>query len=191
MIKEIWKNIPNYEGYYQASNLGRIKSIERDILNRGKFPFKSKEKILKPQNDTRGYSCLNLFKNGKRKNIKVHKLIAMTFLNHIPNGKYDIVVDHINNDKLDNRVENLQLISNRENTTKIARGKSKYIGVIWQKKLNKWGARIRIEGKSIYLGVFDCEIQASEAYQNALKMYNNNDLSFMESKRKRNKLTKK
>jgi hypothetical protein len=190
MIKEIWKDIPNYEGYYQASNMGRIKSIERDILNRGKFPFKSKEKILKPQNDTHGYYYLNLFKNGKRKNIKVHKLIAMTFLNHIPNGKYDIVVDHINNNPSDNRVENLQLITNRENTTKIARGKSKYIGVCWDKKNNKWKAAIKINGFCKNLGLFNIEIEASEAYQNALKMYNNNDLSFMESKRKRNNCKK-
>jgi hypothetical protein len=182
MIKEIWKDIPGYEGIYQVSNIGNVKSL--------KF---GKEKILKLGMDgksPRQYYKVILMKDKKKESVKIHKLMAMAFLNHIPCG-YKIVVDHINNDRLDNRIENLQLISSRENSSKDKKlGSSKHTGVHFHKNKNKFNANIRINGKKIYLGSFDCEIEASEAYQNALKMYNNNDLSFMESKRKRNNCKK-
>lgn len=109
IIKEIYKDIPNYKGLYQVSNLGKIKSLGNNKLK--------KEKILKNRLSSSGYLHVYLSKNKEGKNFKVHQLIAMAFLNHIPNG-HKIVVDHIDNNPLNNYVENLQLISQRENTSK-------------------------------------------------------------------------
>ena len=159
--EEIWKDIPGYEGLYQASSLGKIKSLK---YNNGK-----KEKELISYDDGRGYLCLVLSKNKKRNTFKVHKLIAITFLNHTPCG-HKIVIDHINNDRKDNRVCNLQLITNRENASK---DRSNYtssnVGVFWCKRENKWCSKIHIEGKTYNLGYFKDEEKASEKYQKVLK----------------------
>jgi 3'-phosphoadenosine 5'-phosphosulfate sulfotransferase len=164
MQKEIFKNIPGYEGLYQVSNLGNVKSLKYE-----------KEKLLKPCKDTWGYYFVNLCKDRKRKGFAVHKLVAMTFLNHIPNG-HKIVVDHINNIRTDNRLENLQIISARENISKDWKGNtSKYTGVSWHKRENKWKSQIQINGKRKHLGRFTNEFQAHEAYQKALNEYKLNN----------------
>jgi hypothetical protein len=149
---EVFKNIPDYEDLYQVSNLGRVKSL--------KF---GKERILKAGVDGHGYLKVCLNKNGKEKTKKVHQLVAIAFLNHIPNG-HVLVVDHINNNRADNRLENLQIISQRENTSKEQRGSSKYTGVSWYKSRNKWMAYININGKLKNLGLFNCEEDAAYAY---------------------------
>ena len=160
-MQEVWKDIPNYEGLYQVSDHGRVKSLKRERV--------VKDKILNSYLDRYGYSRLFLCKEGKRKTVYIHQLVAMTFLNHIPNG-HEIVVDHIDNDKSNNRIENLQLITQRENVSKDRKiGTSKYTGVSWHKASKKWVVSIRTSDKRKYLGYFDCEIEASEAYKTALK----------------------
>ena len=158
---EEFRDVIGYEGLYQVSNLGRVKSLGNNQTR--------KEKILKPGVSTWGYNQVLLSKNKIIKNNLVHKLVAMAFLNHIPCG-HKIVVDHINDNKLDNRVENLQLISQRENVYK-TQGKysSKYKGVSWDKEKNKWRTKININGKLIHLGYFNCELSAALAYQNKIK----------------------
>jgi hypothetical protein len=163
VMEEIWKSIPNYEGLYEVSNLGRVKSLSR-FVNSG-MGYKIKERILKPITDGHGYINVGL----SSKKYKVHKLVAIVFLGHTPNG-YALVVDHINNIKTDNRVNNLQLITNRENCSKDRKNKSsKYIGVTWDKQTNKWRTSIIINKKRINLGRFLNEEDASIAYQNKLK----------------------
>ena len=141
-MNEIWKDIPNYNGLYQVSNLGRVKSLPKKKYNHKGF-YISKERILTLNNDGNyGYLTVVLYKNKIRKTFKVHKLVAMSFLNHNPCG-YKLVVDHINDNPLDNRVENLQLITQRENTFK-TQGKytSQYKGVSWCKLTEKWMSQI-------------------------------------------------
>lgn len=170
-MEEIWKDIPGYEGLYQASNMGQVKSLDR-IIERGKGTMHIKNKILKPGLMKTGYLSVVLCKDKKTRTFPVHILVAMTFLEHIPCG-FKIVVDHIvENDKLNNRLDNLQLITNRENVSKDKKGgTSKHIGVHWNIKLNKWVSEIRINGKRKYLGGFDNELEAAKAYQQALKIY--------------------
>ena len=97
----------------------------------------------------------------------------MSFLNHTPCG-YKEVVDHIDNDKLNNKVENLQLTTVRYNTSKdVKNSTSKYTGVCWHKNLQKWMCQIQIKGKNQYLGIFENEIDAHNAYQKTLKKINN------------------
>lgn len=166
---EIWKDIPEYEGMYQASSLGRIKSVKRVIVRKNGIFFTVKETILK-QGNNYGYKTCSLFKEGKGKTYNCSQLVAMAFLNHKPCG-FKIVVDHINNIKTDNSIENLQLISNRENTTKdLFRKKStsKYIGVSFDKSRNKWISYFRYGKKRIFLGRFKNEIDAHLAYEKKL-----------------------
>jgi hypothetical protein len=168
-MEEIWKDVIDYEGHYKVSNLGRVKSLSREVFKKGKYPFICKERILKLGMDKKGYYQVNLCKNGKVKTYKPHKLVAINFLSHKPCGM-KIVVDHINNDRLDNRVQNLQLITNRENSSKDRiNGTSKYVGVCWCKIKKKWVTRFKINGKNYHLGYFTDELEASEAYQNKLK----------------------
>jgi hypothetical protein len=160
-MKEIWKDIPTYDGIYQVSNFGNVRSLRYNKI-----------KIMTSFKNTDGYLCVAIRNNGIAKNRKIHQLVAMAFLNHIPNG-HQLVVDHINDDKLDNRIENLQIVTQRYNSRK-TQGKysSKYKGVSWDKNSNKWKAQIAINGIRKYIGLFDCEIKAHQSYQNALKQYN-------------------
>lgn len=172
-MNEIWKDIPGWEGLYQVSNLGRVKSLSRIILRNGIHPFLSKEKLLKLSIDNCGYPRVSLFRNSNQSYSQVHQLVAMAFLNHKPSG-YKIVVDHINNNRIDNRVENLQIISQRENASKDKKNKtSKYTGVSWHSKHKKWIANIRINGKIKYLGNFITEESAAESYKDKLKEIEN------------------
>lgn len=173
-MQEIWKDIPNYEGIYQASNLGNIKSLSRKVCN-GHRCYISKEKQLKPCIKGNSYFIVNLFKNNKTKTFYVHKLIAITFLNYTPDSR-KIVIDHINNIKTDNRLENLQIVTQRYNISKIEGNfTSKYKGVCWDKSSKKWKSAIRIGNVVKYLGLFNCELKASIAYQNELKIIENEE----------------
>lgn len=162
IMKEVWKDLPNYEGIYKVSNLGRVKSMPRDaVLN---------ERILNGSDCGRGYIKVSLHKNGKRKDFKVHKLIAIAFLGHIPCGMNQ-VIDHIDENKKNNRVDNLQVVSNRYNCSKyrLTQNKtSKYTGVHWNEKRKKWVAQITINNKLKALGRFINEEDAHNAYQKAL-----------------------
>ena len=162
MEKEIWKVIPGYEKY-EASNLGNVRSN-----------WFNKITVFKPSLHKNGYYKVNLSVNKKKQTIKVHQLVAMAFLNHTPNGCI-IVVDHINNIKTDNRLSNLQLLTNRQNTTKESRGTSLYPGVSYRPKNNKWEAKIKINGVNKYLGLFQNEIDAKTAYDTHLKLIENDN----------------
>lgn len=108
MKKEIWKDIQGYEGLYQISNLGRIKSLERDIIySNGKIQH-YKGKILTPNSDKDDYKTIKLCKNGIIKRYLVHRLIAITF---IPNPDNLPCVNHKDENKQNNNIENLEWCS--------------------------------------------------------------------------------
>ena len=98
---EIWKDILGYEGLYQVSNLGRVKSLKY-----------GKEKILKPRKNTKGYLSIKLYKNGLKKTYYVHRLTAQTF---IPNPNDLTEINHKDEDKENNRVENLEWCDRKYN----------------------------------------------------------------------------
>jgi AraC-like DNA-binding protein len=154
---EILKDLPNYEGHYQVSNYGSVKSIKK----------KGKERIMKG-GITRCYRSVSLCKNGIMRTYKVHKLVAICFLNHTPNG-YESIIDHIDNNPLNNHVSNLQITTPRHNSLKdVKRMYSQFYGVSFCKRTNKWTSRYKIKKKIYYLGYFDKEIDAAMAYQNAI-----------------------
>lgn len=159
---EFWKTINDCPDYL-ISNLGNVKSIKR-----------GKERILKGGINKDGYIYFILCNNGFEKTKTAHQLVAQSFLNHKPCGN-KMVVNHINFIRTDNRLENLEIITNRENTNKKhIKSNSKFVGVGWCVKRKKWISRIFINGKRKYLGGFDCEVEASNAYQKELLILNSN-----------------
>ena len=101
---EIWKDIPNYEGLYQVSNLGRVKSLDREIVRRDGRIERCKGLILK-QSNNRGYSYVRICKNSKYKSLKVHRLVAGAF---IPNEENLPQVNHKDENTSNNIVDNLE-----------------------------------------------------------------------------------
>lgn len=158
MIKEQWEDIIGFEGRYKISSFGNImNSITGNII--------------KPWLNTRGYKSVTLRKDGKPKSLKVHKLVAINFLNHIPNGM-NSVIDHIDGNKLNNNINNLRIVSQRKNMSNMKRQTySKYVGVSFDKRSNKWVSNIRLEGKGKFLGSFKCELSAAYAYNKKLIEY--------------------
>ena len=149
---EIWKDIPGYEGVYQASTFGRIKGLERIVVANTKNPHTRplKEKIIKPRM-RKGYGFISLHKNGEPIEVFIHQLIATTFLNHNRSG-YDLIVHHVNGIKTDNALSNLSIETQRFNTSEWqckTNVSSKYTGVRWNH--NKWEANIRYHQKKRYI----------------------------------------
>lgn len=105
MIEEIWKDIENYEGKYQVSTFGRVKSLN--------YNKTCKERIMKPDKDKGGYLRVVLCKNNRVKFFAVHRLVALAF---IPNPENKPCIDHINTIRDDNRSENLMWCTYKENS---------------------------------------------------------------------------
>ena len=103
---ENWKDIKGYEGKYQVSDCGKIKSLARDkFLPNGTFHSHLEEKILVQRINRYGYPCVHLYKNRKMKNMVVHRLVAMAFL---PNPENKPQINHRDEVKNNNVVENLE-----------------------------------------------------------------------------------
>ena len=165
--EEIWKDIPEYEGYYQASNLGRIRSLEGFSCNHKSGSGFIKKGVVLSQylNKKTGYNTVGVSKNNIRKTLTVHKIVFRTFKSVY--SKANMVIDHINNVKTDNRLCNLQLLTQRDNLCKSIDKtitKSKYFGVYAGNREGKWRARIKINGEQISLGQKDDEYEASKLY---------------------------
>jgi hypothetical protein len=152
----MWKDIPNYENEYQINKIGQVLSLKTN-------------RILKASLSS-NYLAVSLCKNGKPKPFRIHQLMAITFLNHKPN-KFTLVVDHIDGNKLNNDLNNLQILTHRENTSKRQNASSKYTGVCWHKTKKQFIASIQINKKLHHLGYFDNEYEAHLAYQSKLKEY--------------------
>lgn len=154
---EIYKDIIGYEGIYKISNFGNIKSFRCN-----------KEKVLKPYKNPSGYIVALLTLNGIAKTRTVHQLVAEVFLNHTRCGM-ELVINHIDFNKTNNNVNNLEIVTNRENSNrKHIKSSSQYTGVSWHKRDKKWMAYIVINRKLIHLGYFINELEASEAYKKKL-----------------------
>lgn len=166
-----WFDIPGYEGIYQISKEGRVKSLKRTITTSNNRMLPIKEVIRKSVKCSKGYYSVNLSKKNKASKEKIHKLMAITFLDHNPCG-HKIVIDHINNNPSDNRLENIQLIKNRENLSKDKIGSSKFTGVIVSKKGYIY-SQINLNGKQYHLGSFKSEDEAYAKYKEALKSFEN------------------
>ena len=116
-----------------------------------------------------GYLKVTLSNESKNTTRTIHQLVAISFLGH-DETNLKLVVNHIDFNKQNNHVENLEVVTYRENSNHRPKiHSSDYPGVYWREKTQKWQVAIRINGKKKYLGSFDCEIEASESYQKALR----------------------
>jgi len=154
---EVWKEINGYEGVYEVSNLGRVKSLKYN-----------KTRILKQTVHSNGYFGVTLYLDNSPIQREIHVLVAIAFLKHVQNG-YVRVIDHIDNNPLNNNLNNLRIISHRENVSKRKKKySSKFPGVHLNAKQNKWFASIYMDGSQKHIGSFRTEIEAKDAYQKEL-----------------------
>lgn len=155
----IWKKIKGYEDLYEVSTLGEIKSFHN-----------GNEKAIKCTiHKQNGYCYFQLAKDGKKKTMRLHKVVLSTFLGH-----KNEIINHKNGDKTDNRLNNLEYVTNRENSCHYWKG-IKLPGVNYIKKSNKYRARIHHNGKSVHLGYFETEFLAYKSvsrYEHENKIYN-------------------
>jgi hypothetical protein len=161
---EVWSPIIGYEELYQVSNYGRVKALERRVYSQ-KRNFVYKPLILKASLGKRGYFEIKLCLNYTSKSKKIHRLIAEYF---IPNPEKKPQVNHIDGNKLNNEISNLEWVNNRENSchrVKSSNCTSQYTGVSYFKRDNKWRSSIQVNGVSVRFGMFKTE---EEAYQKRL-----------------------
>lgn len=111
---EIWKDIPGYEGMYQASDCGRIRGLDRIVKSSGPSGIRTaKGSIMTNRTTSWGYLSTTLTKEGKGKNIQVHRLVALTF---IENPENKSLVNHKDGNKINNLKSNLEWATYSENT---------------------------------------------------------------------------
>lgn len=158
-MEEIWKDISGYEGKYQVSDRGQVRSLSCKFVGNGR--------ILK-QFKMGQYLAVSFYIFKK----KVHRLVWEAFNNATIPDKY--VVHHIDGNKLNNNITNLALVTMRMNVSihhmsNACKQTSKYLGVYWDKSAKKWKAQIAVKNKKINLGRYRCETKAMFVYQLALQ----------------------
>ena len=131
MKNEEWRDVADYEGLYQVSSEGRVKSLERTFIDKSGRKQTVKERILKPGMDKGGYLRIDLCASGKSRMFSVHRLVCQAFHDN-PENKLD--VNHINENKTDNRACNLEWSTRKKNcnhgtrNVRMAETKSKQVG---------------------------------------------------------------
>ena len=162
-MKEEWRDVVGYEGLYQVSNLGRVKSLRR---------YKGIIGYIKKGYMYAGYSCVQLCAQRKVKSYYIHTLVAEAFIHPRP---YGYQIDHIDRDRQNNRPCNLRFVTPSENSRNSRRSDCiKYTGVYYYTKKKKWFAFIGAYGKVKNLGGFISAKQAARAYDDYVIKHNLN-----------------
>lgn len=167
--REEWRDIAGYKNMYMVSNLGRVKSLK---MNRCK--------ILKQSTSSKKYLSVGLSKNGNAIPFLTQILVSIAFLNHTPCG-FKRVVDHKDNNPLNNIFSNLQVITVRENSSKDRKSILSELGVS-KTKGSKFRASISFDGIAYNLGAFSSIKEASDVRKKALLLYNSGD-DFLKAKK--------
>lgn len=115
MKPEEWRAIPEYEGLYEVSNYGRIRSLDRYVTDSNGRSYIVRGREMKQKEDLWGYQCLGLTKEGHQVTYKVHRLVAASFLGMSLRTDFHATVNHIDGNKSNNRLSNLEVISQRQN----------------------------------------------------------------------------
>ena len=109
---EIWKDVIGYEGLYQVSNLGNVKSLERIVYEKNGNSRIVKDRILRPSINRYGYHCVRLYKQSSGKTFSIHRLVCLSFLGQNIEKQY---VNHIDGNKANNDLKNLEWCTIKEN----------------------------------------------------------------------------
>lgn len=169
---EIWKDIQGYDGYYQVSNLGRVKSLSRDVFY-GMGYYLKKEKILKPTMRKDGYQVVGFYIENIRKLFLIHRLVATAFVKNLFNKEKVIHIDFIKHNNNSNNLEWTNLLETACHQMSNQKSLSEFIGVSFRKNRNKWLSSIVINGKPIHIGSFKTQ---EEAYQARCDYEKNNKI---------------
>ena len=138
-MQEIWKDIPSFQGCYQASNLGNIRSVEHTVMRSNGRKKTIKEHILSPcEYDKYGHLMVCLKKNGESKHRTVHSLVAEAFIGERPNEKP--VIRHLDGNPKNNQVDNIVNGTRKENTVDMVKqGRQAYQRLDDKKVKEIWG----------------------------------------------------
>ena len=112
-MSEIWKDIPDFEGSYQVSNMGRVRSVDRVVTFKDGSTRKYKGRVRKPFIDNKGYEQVKLYINGRCNGKSVHRLVLGAFKPHANMNNLD--VNHMDGDKLNNHLTNLEWLTRHDN----------------------------------------------------------------------------
>jgi hypothetical protein len=162
--QEQWKPIPEYEGLYEVSDQGRVKSLERIVMRSNGRRIFIRERILKQGKTSGGYLMVGLYKKC-RKTHMVQRLVVKAFLSDFKN---ELESDHKDGNKLNNFATNFRMATPTQNKcgflSKAKGTSSQYRGVCWDKQMSKWRAKIRFKNRQIFIGLFISEQEAATAF---------------------------
>lgn len=160
-MEEVWKDISGYEGLYQVSNYGNIKSLPK---KKG-YAISKNPIIIKPFINCNGYLLATLCKNNNQKHFQVHRLVAEAFIQNIENKPQ---VDHINRIRSDNRVENLRWVTVSENGNNTCFNRSvEYKGEI--KTVSEWSEKLGIKQVTLHARLFKYGWDVDKAFTTPVK----------------------
>lgn len=170
MEKEIWKEVIGFSGIYEVSNTGKVRSIDRRIVRSNGRTTILKGKELNFSLDKDGYRFIQFNVNNKRYIRKIHRLVYGSFIGKLEKG---LVIDHIDNDKNNNNVSNLQQITNRLNVSKDSKKKYNLPTCVYKNsKGGSFRTNFQVDNINIYIGTFKTIEDADHAYKKALIEYN-------------------
>jgi len=120
-MNELWLPVVGHEGFYEVSNQGRVRTVAREVRHsRGSGTKHWKGRMRKPWLDRNGYECVDLYLEGERTRHSVHRLVLLAFLGPGPSSEH--VVDHIDENRLNNRLINLRWMTREENVSRSVAG---------------------------------------------------------------------
>lgn len=177
-LNGVWKDIKGYEGLYQISNFGKVKSLARYVLHTRCGEIFIRERLKKFTKFKNGTLQVSLSCDGVNRSKLVHRLVAYAFLKN----PYNLpCINHIDKNNSNNTVKNLEWVTIRD-VAIIRSAKynktSNFLGVWYEKQKNRWRAAISIKSKIKTLGTFKTEIEAKEAYGKAYLLSDCNDRKF-------------
>lgn len=163
---EIWKPVPGYEGLYEASDQGRVRSLDVRVPMRWGATRIRRGRILRHNITQTGYPSVMLSKSSQQLRVTVHRIVAVAF--GLVDGGDDAEIDHINRDRADPRLVNLRRATSSQNKrvapTAGRRKRADALRGAYLKPSGRWQALVSEEGRQTYLGSFQTELEAHRRY---------------------------